>query len=1055
MMKNLLLLVFLASCSLLYSQVVIEDFEDGGKLTWTAGQGTYNGIVGNPDTTGVNPSDSVGSYTKGGGFGFSLFRVQQMEPFDISVNNVWKMQVWSPVATEVLLKLEGGGNAVEDRKPIRDSVWTELTFDFSSRADAMTMTDLLIFFSPGNPDDSSTYLFDNIVAHPFPDTTILEDFEVDGARLDWEARNGTYNGVVENPDTTGINSSLNVGSYTKSDSHRFSLFIHEQNQPLDFSILNKLSIQIYSPVKSEFILKLEGAGEAKEVRMNIPTANMWREYVMDFSDAADFTTITKIILFFDPGVEESGDTYLFDNLIAMPYDDCAGTVPIAGVLDNFECQRNVTYDNGWDRLTVAENPDLSLVNETSHVGCYSKPDSQAWATLIADFDNPIDLTVLNALNAKIWSPVVDRILFKLEGGASPAREIFIDIPEANTWVDYIADFSEFANEDHKRVGIFFAAGTPFDTAVTFYVDEIQFTIPPARSTILEDFEEGPSLAWLPLDNDPANGTFEVIANPDKGEANPSDSVGSHSRGTNAFSTLSAILLEPLDFSDGAQLNLDVWAPEGSSSLTMQLNSPTQGLVDVTRDISTTGAWETISFDFSSSSMVTDFNQINFTFDAESELVGPYYIDNLALGETTVDPCEAVEADPLIVDDFECQRNVDITLGADDIEVSPNPDISPENQSSVVGKYTEPDGNFAALVYDFGEPIDLSVFNQLQMKIWSPRVVPILFKLEGGDGVQEVFVDVPEAGKWVNYSVDFSESAGAGHTRLVLFMNAGQEAMVGEVYFWDDIQWSLPPFEECIVSFEGDAGSPFNPEGWIYFANGAFADSTLQVVANPAPDDVNSSDNVGRFVESAEDATMNVRPFAGVFVRDLTPINFTDPDNQNVSMDVWMDHEANVVLKVENGLTVNTSGDRMQMYTTPNQWQTLTWSFGDLPNDQFTTLSLIFDFDNIPAENKVYFFDNIRVAGTECETSVSIFDIEPLPTFVVSPNPTDGWIQIAAPEPFTRVDVYNAMGARVLSRYDQFQAQSQIDVSALMDGIYFVHVFDSKGTLSGNAKFVKH
>ncbi len=1053
MKKKLLFLMFIGTCTFLTAQEIIEDFEDGGKLMWVAGDGTYNGIVDNPDTMGVNSSANVGSYTKAGGRGFSLFRVQQTDPFDISTNSVWKMQVWSPVATEVLLKLEGGGNAVEDRKPIQDSTWTELTYDFSAKADVMTMTDLLIFFSPGNPDDSSTYLFDNITANPLPGATVWEDFE-GGAKLNWEARNGTFTGVVENPDTTGINTSIDVGSYTKSDSHRFSLFIHEQEAPLDLSILNKIAIDIYSPVKSEFILKLEGDGEAKEVRSNIPTANTWRRYYLDFSDAASFTTLTKIILFFDPGVEDSGDTYLLDNIVAMPNDECAGTVAVAGILDNFECQRNVTYDNGWDRLTVLDNPDLSLVNETARVGCYSKPATEAWAALVADFDNPIDLTELNALNAKVWSPVGGRILFKLEGGASPAREIFIDIPDSSTWVDYVADFSEFANEDHKRVALFFAAGTPFDTALTFYVDEIQFTTPPARSTILEDFEDGPDLAWLPLNNDAANGTFEVIDNPDMGEANSSMSVGSYSRGANAFSTLSAILIDTLDLTEMAQLNLDVWAPEGASKVTMQLSSPVEGLKESSRDITTTGAWTTISFDFASSSMIADFNQVNLIFDAESNIVGPYYIDNLSLGESTIDPCEGVEADPNIVDDFECQRNVDITGGADDLEVSPNPDISPANQSSVVGKYTEPAGQWAAVVYNYGDgnPIDLSLYNQLNMKIWSPRIVEILFKLEGGDGVQEIRMEVPEAETWVNYQVDFSESVGKGHTRLVIFTNPVPEPMAGEIYYFDDISWGLPPSEACIVSFEGEPGSPFNPTGWTYFANGTFADSTLQVVPNPAPGGVNTSDNVGRFVESSEAEASN---FAGVFIRDINAINFTDSDNQNVSMDVWLDHEATIVLKLENGQMGTASGDRFQMYTTPNEWQTLTWSYGDLPNDQFTTVSLILDFDNTPSENKVYYFDNIRVAGTECDTSVSIFNIETVPSFTVAPNPAFDQIRIDNPDNFQRVDIYNAVGNRVRSLRAQFDQSSQIDVSELGDGIYFLLVFNDAGKLSGNAKFIKH
>ena len=1059
-MKNILLLTFILAAGLLHGQIVQEDFEDGGKLPWAATNGVYNGIVANPDTAGINASASVGSYTKESGRAFSLFRSQNTDPFSIQQTSIWTMDVWSPIEADIILKLEGPNSTpVEDRLTVPDSSWTTLTFDLRAGASQDGYNDILIFFAAGNAEDSSTYLFDNIIANPVPETTILEDFE-NGPNLTWTAVNGTYNRAVANPDTSGINPSDSVGSYVKSGMNGFSLFLHESETPIDLSILNNMSIDVYSQTKSEFILKLEGAGEAQEVRTNIPSSNVWRNYQMDFSEASGFTTINKIILFFDPGVEESSDTFYFDNLIASPAGDCAGTEVADGVIDDFECQRNATYDNGWDRLSAVENPDMSLANPSAGAGAYSKPGGQAWAALVADYDNPIDLSTLNQVNAKIWSPVVDRVLFKLEGGASPAKEIFIDITEANAWVDYSADFSEFANEDHKRIAIFMAAGMAFENDTTFYIDDITVTEKVNESSILEDFEMGPNLAWFPQDNDPGNGTFEVIANPDMSDANPSDSVGAYSRGMNLFSALTAVLIDTLDLSGFGQLNLDVWAPEGASTVTMQLTSPTAGLVEATRDITETMTWSTISFDFSGSSMVTDFSSLNLVFDAESEVVGPYYIDNLSQGETTVDACEGIEADPLAVDDFECQRNLAIVGGEGDLEIVPNPDISPANQSSVVGKYTEPEGNWAAVVWESEDPLDLSVYNQLQVKIWAPSVVPMLFKLEGGDGAQEVFMDVTETESWVTYSIDFSESAGKGHTRLVLFMNAGQEPTVGEVYYFDDLRFGLPPFESCIVDFEGGTGAAFNPEGWTYFANGTFADSTLNVITNPAPDDVNMSESVGRFVESAGvgDGSDNVRPFAGVFLRGETPINFTDPDNQTISMDIWMDHEATVVFKLENGLTTGTTGDVMANYTTPNQWQTVTWNYNSFPNDQWKTISLILDFDNVPTENMEYYIDNIRVGGTSCtadSTMTSIFAFAQIPSVQVSPNPAQDQIQIDAPDLFEEVIILDARGVLVKRIRNTFDANSVVNIHDLQRGIFFLQTLDRHGAISGRAKFIKH
>ena len=285
------------------------------------------------------------------------------------------------------------------------------------------------------------------------------------------------------------------------------------------------------------------------------------------------------------------------------------------------------------------------------------------------------------------------------------------------------------------------------------------------------------------------------------------------------------------------------------------------------------------------------------------------------------------------------------------------------------------------------------------------------------------------------------------------MNGGVDATVGEVYYWDDIKWGLAPFETCIANFEAD---PFNPTGWEYFANGTYADSMIMVVENPLKEGVNTSENVAAFVESAGvgDGSDNVRPFAGTFLRGETPINFTDLTNIRISMDILMDHEATVVFKLENGLTVNSTGDVMAQYTTPNEWQTVTWDYNSFPNDQFKTISLILDFDNIPTENKTYYFDNIRVAGTSCDETVSIFNVEPVPNFAVIPNPTTEVIRIESPEAFNRVEIYNAVGKRLATVRDRFHSNSQIEVGNYKPGIYFIQIYDSQGKLAGNGKFIK-
>ncbi|HRD82587.1 MAG TPA: hypothetical protein PLL53_17630, partial [Saprospiraceae bacterium] len=73
------------------------------------------------------------------------------------------------------------------------------------------------------------------------------------------------------------------------------------------------------------------------------------------------------------------------------------------------------------------------------------------------------------------------ILFKLEGGASPAVETRVPVTALNTWVEYGVDFSAQAGTSHKRIVFFFNAGDDSDQGGVYFIDDIKRTplpVPP-------------------------------------------------------------------------------------------------------------------------------------------------------------------------------------------------------------------------------------------------------------------------------------------------------------------------------------------------------------------------------------------------------------------------------------------------------------------------------------------------------------------------------------------------------------------------------------------------
>ncbi|MEM7571745.1 MAG: T9SS type A sorting domain-containing protein [Bacteroidota bacterium] len=886
----------------------------------------------------------------------------------------------------------------------------------------------------------------------------LEDFE-SGASLSWEALNGTYDGVVENPDLEGLNTSMNCGSYTKSGTNSFSLFRAVLTEPLDLSTNNEFSIQIYAGAATQILLKLEGDGEAIEATQNIATPNVWRTYTFDFSAAAGFTTLNTIILFFDPGVEASMDTYLFDNLIVSPAGPCAGTVPDDTIIDDFECQRNASYAvPGFDDLQVIANPDPSGINTSPTVGEYTDREGGFHAFVI-NYNSAIDLSVNNNYCIKVWAPVAGDLLFKLEGGASPPFETAEAITETETWVEVCADFSSQAAANHTRYVLFFNAGVAEADGDIYYIDDLTRTPVPAPEA-LEDFEDGANLSWEPLNNDNTlHGTFNgVITNPDQTDPNTSENIGSYTRGSSNFSTLTALLPNGIDLSGNSQINMDVWVPDGVTEVLMQLQSPTQGTQGITVEVPATMSWQTLNFSFEDFDNVTDFERISLLFAPGTGTAGTFFFDNIVQGQVTVDACADVEPDLTILDDFECQRNATYTCC--DVTVMPvdNPDITPANNSLTVGEVNDPPGSFNALVIDNVTPFDLSLNNQIAAKIWSPVEGQILFKLEGGDGVEEVFVDIPATNEWVQYEVDFGPAAEEGHTRLVLFFGAGTDNPADNTYYIDDIELNRAPYRnDCIADFESPE---LTLDGWRYFANGDFEGNPFLVSANPDVSDGNMSANVGTF-EEAGAMTGTPQPFAGAFTDLPAPIELT-ADNRTVRMKVLMPVAGIFTFKLEGGIDgAPNSGDNNADYTTPGEWQELSWDFsatadGDpIPDGaRYGRITIIPNFGVIPDDDLTHYFDDITIGTSSCGVT-SIFNPIEVADLSIFPNPARELLTIENNESAVTFRIHNLLGQPMQTlRTNLVQPRVDLELSEVPKGMYVLTAYDANGGLVAKTTFMK-
>ncbi len=1049
-MKNLFLTALFAVFCLFgaYAQT-LEDFEGGtADLSWSGLNGTYNGVIANPDASGINTSAGVGSYTNLPAFDYNFAKADLATPVDLSENSLVKMKVWSSTApNKVLFKFEGGGKAVEKVVDITvANQWVEYSFNMSAGENFTAMNTVLISFNPGVLGDNSTYYFDDI--RLVKNEVCYADFE--GPGLNFLGLDGTFTAPEPNPGANQVNSSANVGKYIKSDATGYSLLLAESATPFDLSTYNQFTIHVYATAATQLLMKLEGPNvPAIEVTKNIAVTNAWQEYTFDFSAQAANTGLTKLILFFDPG-QNTGDTYYIDNICASPQGACAGVAADPEIIDDFECHRNATYGAGWDSLTVVTNPYPTADNNSPKVGEFKDVAGAGteYAALVIDYQNPIDFSERNQFSLQMYATKGGTLLLKTEGGV--VKEYAIPVNELNKWVTYTVDFSAQAGAGNTKLVIFFNAGVNGEVGDTYYIDNIKLSA--ATATVLEDFQGGQHLAWQPLDqNEVIHGVFTgPTANPNPNAVNNSTEVGCYTKGTSGFSTLQAIsVVNNLILTPYSQFNIDVLSPASGGTVTMQLSSPSDGNKEATATITTPGVWETLSFDFSAFTGVNDFGEVRLIFNSGTAAAGQSWcVDNLTQSKVTIDACLGTIPNTNIISDFECQKNyLSIFYGNANITTVNNPHLLPANGSLKVGEYKDPAGAYEGLGFEFANAPDLSLYNHLKFQVWSPTAnIPFLIKLEGPVSVEK-FDTVTVANSWQTIDVDFSGALGTAAKKLIIFFNVGNEAG-GGTYYIDNIQWSRAGYNGCVADNE----SPALIDDWKYFANGHIeaAGTPVNIINNPNPTGINPSAKVAEFIKAGD-----ALPFAGIYSSpDLdAPIDFKGV--KTIRAMVHMDHIGNFAAKLEGSTNGSPALEISVPNTKINEWEEITVNFAAAPdNGEYRRLTLFFDLGiDATGSDVTSYFDNIVVGAGSCLTS-GTFTPGPVATMSVSPNPVSNTLLVQNFEDVTRIDVMNLYGQRVASIQTVNELQSSIDVARVPVGMYTLAAFNKQGALLGIAKFVK-
>ena len=450
---------------------------------------------------------------------------------------------------------------------------------------------------------------------------------------------------------------------------------------------------------------------------------------------------------------------------------------------------------------------------------------------------------------------------------------------------------------------------------------------------------------------------------------------------------------------------------------------------------------------------------------------------------------AIAQDIEVIEDFEGFEHIPINEMAngwieqdDDIEsfeVIENPDPSDANDSEYVLQFNRAyDGDpWAGFWSDLPDGVDLTERKYVHVQLWKPRESPVQFKVEGGetDDIEiESMEPHTETEEWVTLSFDFEEHGATGEYSVIAMMPDFEDPVELEdditIYIDNIVLSDSPedpfPLEDdaeqriTIEDFEDDEHIELNVQ-----ANGSMdtEEDAFEVIDNPAPDDVNDSENVLQF-NRAEDGD----PWAGFWSELPEAIDMTDFGY--IEVDVWKPRESPVRFKVEGGETDDIEIEPIEPQTETEQWETLVFDFGEEgATGEYPVIALMPDFaDPVDLdEDIVIYIDNIRLSNTS-DIATSIDDPAEEPDIASNiqlkqnyPNPFNPVTQIQysiSEQTSVSLDVYDVLGRHVSTLVDETQSPGQYEVSFdgsdLSSGTYIYRLQAGEHTQSRTMMLVK-
>ena len=629
-------------------------------------------LTANPDPTGINTSTNVARWDRTWQQYCNVW-ADLSGTIDFSTGTVFSMKVWSPIACDVLFKLENGGGAFTERLLTisTPNQWVQLNFDFAGEASGIY--NKVVFFIDFASFNTNTFYFDDIqgphhsgsLVKPLLAADVQDNFENNG----W----GTIdNWIFQNPGLDPLpttadpeDASNTVAYYNRNGAFQYTNAQAELDHRMDLSERNIFEVKVYFPSSNDYSGDLSNTAAFKlqnslmggnawmtqaQIIHTVDTYDEWVTLTFDFSAVADSVNYDKIVVQLGGEGHWAPGQFYYDDLQLLYI-----TPPFT--YNDFDTAQHVEFV-GWPNVpAIVSNPDVSGINTSANVAEWVRSPEQ-WSHVSANLEGPVNFSEASNFQLKVHSAVSCPVLFKLEQQANSA--VFVErqatIYETDQWTLLNFDFSGEASETYDKIIIFFDFASFNDN--TFYFDDIMGPDYDGPKPILDidvqdNFENN---GWSTIDHwilqDASNDTLQTTMDPE----NSNNHVADYDRsGSFQYTNAQTVLEHRLDLSERNKFEIDVYFPSSNNyggSLTptaaLKLQNSLMGpnawqtQTEIVHTISTFDEWQTVLFDFSAIADSINYDQIVVQLGGEGHWEpAQFYFDNFYLKHvpyvTVLDP----------------------------------------------------------------------------------------------------------------------------------------------------------------------------------------------------------------------------------------------------------------------------------------------------------------------------------------------------------------------------------------------------------------------------------